>query len=93
MVEMKRNLKQTLEIAETAAEPKIKLQARAIANDCNEYIMDLATNGIVVTDAIKYVNAKMDHLNSQEKEILQDIKEDKTQDEDIDQEKTNNGIF
>jgi hypothetical protein len=55
--------------------------------------MNLATNGIVVTDAIKNVNAKMDHLDRQEKEILQDIKEDKTQDEDIDQEKTNNGIF
>ena len=93
MVGMKRNLKQTLEIAETAAESKIKLQARAIAIDCYEYNMDLATNGIVVTDAIKNVNAKMDHLDRQEKEILQDIKEDKTQDEDIDQEKTNNGIF
>ena len=33
MVGMKRNLKQTLDIAETAADPKIKLQARAIAND------------------------------------------------------------
>jgi hypothetical protein len=36
---MKRNLKQTLEIAETAADPKTKLQARAIANDCYRYIM------------------------------------------------------
>jgi hypothetical protein len=34
MVGMKRNLKQTLEIAETATDPKVKLQARAIANDC-----------------------------------------------------------
>jgi hypothetical protein len=48
--------------------------------------MDLATNGIVVIDAIKYVNAKMDHLNVQERERLQDIKEDKTQDEDFDRE-------
>ena len=45
---MKRNLKQTFEIAETAAKPKIKLQARAVADDCYEYIMDLATNGIVL---------------------------------------------
>ncbi len=59
MTGMKRNLKQTLEIAETAADPKIKLQARAIANDCYKYIMDLTTNGIVVTDAIKYVQSKM----------------------------------
>ena len=31
---MKRNLNQTLEIAETATDPKVKLQDRAIANDC-----------------------------------------------------------
>jgi hypothetical protein len=34
MVGMKRNLKQTLKIAKTATDPKTKLQARAIANDC-----------------------------------------------------------
>ena len=28
---MKRNLKQTLEIAETAADPRVKLEARRIA--------------------------------------------------------------
>jgi hypothetical protein len=69
---MKRNLKQTLEIVESTSDPKLKLQSRAIANDCYEYIMDLATNGIVVTDATKYlnakmdVNAKMDQVNGQE---------------------------
>jgi transposase len=35
MVGMKRNLKQTLEIAETTADPKTKLQARALANEGN----------------------------------------------------------
>jgi predicted transcriptional regulator len=34
---MKRNLKQTLEIAETTSDPRTKLQARAIANDCYKY--------------------------------------------------------
>jgi hypothetical protein len=29
--------------------------------------MDLTTNGVVITDAIKYVQGKMDHLNNQEK--------------------------
>ncbi|MGA7542973.1 MAG: hypothetical protein WBW34_07915 [Nitrososphaeraceae archaeon] len=29
------NLKQTLKIAETASDPKTKLQARDIANDCS----------------------------------------------------------
>jgi hypothetical protein len=41
--------------------------------------MDLTTNGVIVTDAIKYVQDKMEHLNSQEKGLLQNIqqKEDK----------------
>src|ERR671922_1039197 len=34
MVGMKRNLKRTLETAETATDPKVKLQARAFANEC-----------------------------------------------------------
>jgi transposase len=55
MTGMKRNLKQTLEIAETKSDPKTKLQARAIANDCYKYIMDLTTGGVIVTDAIKFV--------------------------------------
>lgn len=40
MTGMKRNLKKTLEIAETTSGPKTKLQARAIVNDCYKYIMD-----------------------------------------------------
>jgi len=66
MIGMKRNLKQILEIAETAADPKTKLQARAIANDCYKYIMDLTTNGVAVTDAIKFVQ------NNKEKIILKE---------------------
>lgn len=88
MTGMKRNLKQTLEIAESAADPKTKLQARAIANDCYKYIMDLTTNGVVITDAIKYVQGKLDHLNNQEKKLLQDINEDKEEET-----TTTNGIF
>ena len=29
--------------------------------------MDLDSNSVIITDAIKYVNGKMDHLNKQEK--------------------------
>ena len=65
-----------------------KLQARAIANDCYKYIMDLTTNGVVITDALKYVQGKLDHLNNQEKKLLQDIKEDKEEET-----TTTNGIF
>jgi IS30 family transposase len=67
MIGMKRNLKQTLEIAETAADPKTKLQARAIANDCYKYIMDLTTNGVVITDAMKYVTQKTEQVNTLQK--------------------------
>lgn len=35
--------------------------------------MDLTTNGVVITDAIRYVQGQMDHLNGQEKKLLQDI--------------------
>jgi predicted transcriptional regulator len=59
---------------------KTKLQALALINDCNKYKIDLSTNGVVVTDAIKYVNAKMDHLNNQEKKLLQDIKDKRIED-------------
>jgi hemerythrin-like domain-containing protein len=66
--------------------------------------MDLSTNGVVVTDAIKYVNSKMDHLNNQEKKLLQDIKEDaeaEAEDNGLsnnfereeEQQQTHNGIF
>jgi hypothetical protein len=34
--------------------------------------MELTTNGVIVNDAIKYVQSKMDHLNAAEKKVLQD---------------------
>src|ERR671911_459264 len=43
---------------------KTKLQATAIINDSYKYLMDLTTNGIVVTDAIKYVTQKTEQLNT-----------------------------
>ena len=50
--------------------------------------MDLTTNGVVITDALNYVQGKLDHLNNQEKKLLQDIKEDKEEET-----TTTNGIF
>ena len=52
-----------------------KMQALSLISDCYRYQMDLVSNGVVITDAIKYVNGKMDHLNKQEKKLLQDIQE------------------
>ena len=54
---------------------KTVLQALALINDCNKYKMDLTTNGVVITDAIKYVQGQMKHLNKSEKALLQDIKQ------------------
>jgi uncharacterized membrane protein YukC len=63
-------------IVSKTEDEKTKLQALSLINDCNKYKIDLSTNGVVITDAIKYVNSKMDHLNTAEKKLLQDIKED-----------------
>lgn len=74
---------------------KTVLQALALINDCNKYKMDMTTNGVVITDAIKFVQGQMDHLNIQGKKLLLDIKQDKAEAEqkDIEQEKTTNEIF
>ena len=37
--------------------------------------MELTTGGVIITDAIKYVQGQMDHLNNREKKILKNIKD------------------
>jgi hypothetical protein len=66
MVGMKRTLRHVLEIAESAVDPKTKLQAHAIAIDIYKNIMDLTRNGVIVNDALRIVQSKMDHLNGEE---------------------------
>ena len=62
------------------------LQARAIANDCYKYIMDLTTNGVVITDAIKFVQTNKEKLSMSTKEDDKESKEpDYVDDEDKDQ--------
>ena len=67
---MKHNLKQTLEIAETSSDPRVKLEARRIANDCYKYIMELTTNSAIVTDAIKMVTQKQEQIDTLKKLVL-----------------------
>jgi hypothetical protein len=43
---------------------KTVLQALALINDCNKYKMDLTTNGVVITDAIKFVQTNNKKLMS-----------------------------
>ena len=60
-----------------SSSPANRLQGLALINDSYKYLMDLTTNGVVVTDAIKYVQDQMNQLNKSEKVLLQDIKEEK----------------
>ena len=59
MIGMKSNLKHVLEIGESHLDPKTKLQARAIVNDCYyKFILDRTTNASIVSDALKYILSK-----------------------------------
>jgi hypothetical protein len=82
---MKRTLKQTFEISEISPDPKIKLEAMRIANDCYRYIMDLTTNGAIVTDAIKYV--------TQKQELIDTLHKLDERIEAAEEETTTNGVF
>jgi predicted transcriptional regulator len=80
MVGMKRNLKHVLEIGEAASDPKIKLEARRIANDCYRYIMDLCTNAGIVNEALKLVTEKQEQIKTLKKldERIQASEEEET---------------
>jgi hypothetical protein len=67
MIGMKRNLKQTLEICDSASDPRVKLQAVTIANDCYKFILDMTTNAGIVSDALKHVERKKEQLNTLKK--------------------------
>ena len=65
MAGMKSNLKETLEIANTVTDPRVKLQARAIVSDCYKFILDMSTNAGVISDALKYVTQRTEQLTTQ----------------------------
>ena len=65
----------------TMTDNKTVLQALALINDCNKYKMDLTTNGVVITDAIKFVQTNKEKLTMSKKE---DDKESKEPDYDDD---------
>ena len=46
---------------------KTRLQALTLINDCNKYKIDLTTNGVVVTDAIKICPRANGTLTKQKK--------------------------
>ena len=83
MAGMKSNLKETLEIVNTVTDPRVKLQARAIASDCYKFILDMSTNAGVVSDALKYVTQKTEQVNELQK-LDEQLEEQAT---------TTNGIY
>jgi hypothetical protein len=69
---MKRLLKQTLEIRDQSDDPKVKLQANSIAENIYKDIMDLNTNGSIVTDAFNHITQiqkQVDTLDKLDKRI------------------------
>jgi glutamyl/glutaminyl-tRNA synthetase len=68
----------------TVIDNKTVLQALALINDCNKYKMDLTTNGVVITDAIKFVQTNKEKLTMSTKEENKESKEP-DYDEDKDQ--------
>jgi hypothetical protein len=83
IVNKSRNVNNNNDGSDTVAitDSKTVLQALALINDCNKYKMDLTTNGVIITDAIKFVQTTKEKLMSKE----EDDKESKEPDYDEDQ--------
>jgi predicted transcriptional regulator len=68
----------------TVIDNKTVLQALALINECNKYKMDLTTNGVVISDAIKFVQTNQEKLTMSAKEEDKGSKESKEPDYDED---------
>ena len=87
----------------TITDDKTTIQALALANDCYKYIMDLTTNGVVITDAIKFVQTNKEKLTMSTKEENKESKEpdydedknklEEKQEEQTGEEETINQVF
>ena len=49
-------------ISNTVVDPRIKLQALSLMNEVFKARMELTANGIIVRDALNYVNGKTEKL-------------------------------
>ena len=47
-----------------------RLQALALINDSYKYVMDSTTNGVVITDAIKFVQTNKENLCPVKKKMV-----------------------
>ena len=61
----------------TMIDDKTRIQALALANDCYKFIMDLTTNGVVITDSIKFVQTNKEKLTDMSTKEDNDGKESK----------------
>jgi predicted transcriptional regulator len=93
MVGMKQNLKHVLAIGEAATDPKTKLQARAIANDCYKFIMEMSTNAGIVSDALKFVNQSQQKINTMQKQTAEETETEETEGIEAEEEKTTEGVY
>jgi hypothetical protein len=60
--------------AVTITDNKTVLQALALINDCNKYKMDLTTNGVIITDAIKFVQINKEKLMSKNEDMVKNLR-------------------
>jgi Zn-dependent oligopeptidase len=98
MNSLKQILRMSWSIASKTEDEKTRLQALALMNDVNKYRTELVTNGVIVNDALRIVQSKMEHLNGEEKRLLRDIKQDfdslpQPELDDGEEQKTTNGVF
>jgi hypothetical protein len=89
----------------TTGDDRTRLQALSLINDCYKYIMDLTTNGVLITDAIKFVQTNKDkltmfteeeHYGKESKEPEHDEDKDQVeekQEEETGEQETTNHIF
>ena len=78
-------MKETLEIANSVTDPRVKLQDRAIVSDCYKFILDMTTNAGIVSDALKYVEKRTEQLTTMQR------LDDKL--DELAEEETTNGVF
>ncbi|MGH9979528.1 MAG: hypothetical protein ACRD8Z_27370 [Nitrososphaeraceae archaeon] len=56
------------DITEKLIDNNTRLLALSLLNECYKYKMDLTTNGVVITDAIKFVQTNKENLTMSTKE-------------------------
>ena len=94
-----------ISISITTGDDRTRLQALSLINDCYKYVMDLTTNGVVITDAIKFVQTNKEKLTMSKKENEKESKEpdyddgkdkdqlEEKQEEETGEEETINQVF